>query len=149
MPRQCAGHPWHFSVTAGAHVALPRDLVAIVQIVDRVKDRRLRSGISTIGRSGNTRLMLAMKISHSRSPQKSSHMKKPPRSRYSRNCFGLCVGQVPFAHLHGIEPGPVEHVVAIVQIDRLLDGAHMEAGQPADGLRESGGRRADNPASKW
>ena len=33
-----------------------------------------------------------------------------------------------------IEPGIVVDVVAVIQIDRLLDGAHVDAGQAADGF---------------
>ena len=71
-----------------------------------------------------------------RLPWKSSAMKKPPRSRYSRIILALLGGQAPFAHLHGIEPGPVVHLVAVFEIDRLLDRADVDPRQTADGLRE-------------
>src|SRR6185503_20375468 len=41
-------------------------------------------GSSTIGRSGNTRCIDSTKIAHCCVPWKSSTMKNPPRSKYSR-----------------------------------------------------------------
>ena len=37
------------------------------------------------------------------------------------------------SHLDGIHPGPVV-LVAFIEIDGLLDGANVDARQPADGL---------------
>src|ERR1022692_1828611 len=89
---------------------------------------------STTWRSGKTFLMLSMKISHSLGPQKSSAMKKPPQQEFAEG-FGLGIGQLPMAGLHGIEPGPVGGA-AFVQIDGLFDGADVEARQAAEGLHE-------------
>ena len=44
----------------------------------------------------------------------------------------LCVVPLPVSDLDGIEPGPVV-VVAILDIDRLLDGADVDAGEAAHG----------------
>ena len=63
-------------------------------------------------------------------------MKKPPRSRYSRMILACSCGQPPFADLHGVEPRPVVDVVAVVQIHRLLGGAHVDARQTPHGLGE-------------
>ena len=41
--------------------------------------------------------------------------------------LGLRVGEAPFADLDGVEPGPVV-VVAVVEVDGLLDGAHVRCG---------------------
>src|SRR5271155_5119821 len=45
---------------------------------------------------------------------------------------GLRIGDAPFAYLHGVEPGPVEHFIAIVEVDDLLDGAYMHTRQAAN-----------------
>src|SRR6185369_6108526 len=47
----------------------------------------------------------------------------------------LGVGQVPVAHLHSVEPGPVV-LEAFVEIDRFLHAARMQPGQSPDGDRE-------------
>ena len=62
--------------------------------------------------------------------------------------FGLAFGQPPFAHLDGVEPGPVVNVVAVFQIDGLLDGPDLQARQAPDGFAKNDDRRADNPASR-
>ena len=82
-------------------------------------------------------------------PQKSSSIRKPPRSRYSRSFCDLAVGQLPVAHLAGAQPGPVVDVVAIVEIDGLFDGAHRDARQAAQRRAQDAGRRADSPGSSW
>ncbi len=50
--------------------------------------------------------------------------------------FGLLFGEAPFAHLNGVEPRPVVNLVAVVQVHRLLDRAHVNAGQAPQRLRE-------------
>ena len=48
--------------------------------------------------------------------------------------FGdLRVRQFPVPDFDGVQPRVVEHVVVIVQIDRLLHGARVNARQPVDG----------------
>jgi hypothetical protein len=46
----------------------------------------------------------------------------------------LFVGEGPVADLDSVEPGPIV-LVAIVEIDGLLDGADVDAREAADGLR--------------
>src|SRR5207244_642278 len=45
----------------------------------------------------------------------------------------LCVGQLPVAHLDGIEPRIIEHVVVIVQVNRLFDTPGVNPSEAAYG----------------
>ena len=45
----------------------------------------------------------------------------------------LFFGEAPLADLNGVEPGPVVYFVAVVEVDGLLDGAGVDAGEAADG----------------
>ena len=80
--------------------------------------------------------MLSWKRVPFRSPQKSSTHEKAAAQQVFAQLHGLGVGELPVAHLHRIQPGPVVDVVAIVEIDGLLDGACLDARETADGLRE-------------
>ena len=120
----------------GARAHCAGDLVAVVQIVDGVEDRVGIVDIDDRPVGEDTAACFPRSGPILRVPQKSSSMRKPPRSRYSRKLLGLRVGQLPVAHLAGVEPGPVVDVVAVVQVDGLLDGAGVEARQPAEGLGE-------------
>ena len=62
-------------------IARARHLVAIAQIIDGMKDGIVVGHIHDGRDREITRFMLAMKTSQPSSPQKSSAMKKPPRSR--------------------------------------------------------------------
>ena len=93
------------------------------------------SGRSTIWRSGKTRRMPSRKISHSCVPWKSSHMKKPPRRRYSRKAATCLSVSAQWPTSTRVEPGPVE-LVALVEVDGLLDGADVDAREAADGLHD-------------
>ena len=60
----------------------------------------------------------------------------------------LCVRQIPVADLDGVQPWPIEDIVAVVEIDGLLDRARVDRGQPADHLGHVpvGARVVDRPA---
>ena len=50
--------------------------------------------------------------------------------------LGFLLGEAPFAHLHGVDPRPVERLVAVFHHDGLLHGAHLNARQTPHGLRK-------------
>ena len=62
-------------------------------------------------------------------------MRKPPRVQELAQVLGLLVGQVPVAHLDGIQKGPVVGLV-VVEVDGLLDAARVDAGEAPHGLRK-------------
>src|ERR1017187_10209968 len=45
----------------------------------------------------------------------------------------LGVGELPVAHLDGVQPGVIEHVIVFQEIDGLFDAARVNAGEAADG----------------
>ena len=135
------------TLVARPEVRHARHLIAIVQSRKRCERSDRRPGCPRSARSGKTIFMRFSNISHSRAPWKSSAMKKPPRSRYSRSALRLLVGEPPLAHLHRVEPGPIV-LVAFVQIDGLLHGPHMDAGESLAPPARNAGRRADNPGSR-
>src|SRR5438477_11397094 len=49
---------------------------------------------------------------------------------------GLLVGQGPVADFDAIEERISEDFIAIVEIDGLLNGAHVNSSEPAQGFRE-------------
>ena len=50
--------------------------------------------------------------------------------------LSLVIGDAPLAHLHCIEPRPVERFVRIFDVHHLLDRANLHAREPSQGLRE-------------
>src|SRR5579875_1322024 len=88
-----------------------------------------------MGRSGKTRFMLFSKIAQSFVPQKSSHIKKPPRSRVAQLlCLRIC--QIPLSHKDGIQPRPVVDIISIVQVYGLFNRSRIDACQAPYSLHE-------------
>src|ERR1700730_18267557 len=61
------------------------------------------------------------------------HETPPPQQVIAKH-FRLVSGQAPFTHLDGVEPGPVVDLISILEIHRLFDRAHLNAGQPSERL---------------
>jgi hypothetical protein len=59
----------------------------------------------------------------------------PWKQQVFAHLLGLGVGEAPFANLDGVEPGPIVGI-AFVEVDGLLHGAHLDAGQAAESLGE-------------
>ena len=121
-------------VHAGMDGPLSRDLVALVQIVDRMEDGIRIRNLNDRPIRENT-LDALREDFPVRVPQKSSHIRKPPRSKYSRRA-SPGVGQIPFTYEDGIEPRIVINIVAVVQVDRLFNGTNLKAKQSPDGQQE-------------
>ena len=91
------------------------------------------SAISTMGRSGNTFFMLAVKVSpFDVAMEIVAHEKAAAEQEFAQG-GGLRIGQVPVADFDAVEPGPVVNV-AVVQVDGLFGRAGVEAREAADGL---------------
>ena len=76
--------------------------------------------------------MLSTKIAHSLRAVEVVDHQEPAAQQVLAQLRGLLVGQVPLPDLDGIEPRPIEHVVAVLEIDGLLDGARVDDAQAAD-----------------
>ena len=72
-----------------------------------------------------------MKTAHSSSAVKIVAHEESAAIQELAHLLDLDVGELPVPHLNRIQPGIVEHVIAVVQIDRLLHRADMYARQPA------------------
>jgi hypothetical protein len=49
---------------------------------------------------------------------------------------GLRVGEIPFAGTHRVEPGPIEHVVALVEVHGLLHRTRVNPRETPHGLKK-------------
>ena len=132
---------------AAAQILRAGHLIAVVQIVDGVEDRIVFGNVDDRPVRKNP-LHAGHETSHSCVPWKSSHMKKPPRSKILAHLLRLLVRQFPVADFDRIQPGLVVDVVAVVQIHRLLHRAHVDARQPPQRLRKMAVRAGivDGPA---
>ena len=100
------------------------DLIAVVEIVEDVEDRVLLSR-STIGRSGKTRFMASQEdLPFEGAVEIVAHEEAAAEEVFAE-AFGLRVGELPVADFDAVEPGPVV-LVAVVEIDGLLDGAGVD-----------------------
>ena len=135
MPRQCGiGAVVSVGGAAGQR-PLAGNLITVVKIVDGVEN-----GVGVVdihdGAVWEHALMLSMNRFHSWVPQKSSSMRNPPRSRYSRRACSLRVGELPIAHFARVHPGLVERIVAVVEIDGLFHGTGMDPAQAPESAGE-------------
>ena len=77
--------------------------------------------------------MLLMKTAHSYGAVEIVAHEKPAAQQELAELGDLGIGELPVAHLDGIEPRIIEHVVVLVEVDGLLGGAGLDAGEAADG----------------
>ena len=135
MPRQSRRAALALLGDAGLNVARAGDLIAVSQIVDRMEDRIVVRDIDdgAVGKHAVHAFHEDLPLVFA--PEIVAH-EEAAAQKISRICLRLCVGETPLAHLHGVEPGPVVDIVAVVQIHGLLDGAHVDAGEAAHGFRE-------------
>ena len=89
-----------------------------------------------MGRSGNTIFMRAFEVGLFLGSVKIVGHEKSAAKQIIAQFFRLLLGEAPLPHLHGVEPGPVVDLIAIVQIHALLHGPRLNAGQPANRLRK-------------
>ena len=86
-------------------------------------------------RSGKTPRIARSKPAHSAVPWKSSIIRKPPRSRYSRNRAAARAGSASAPTSDGVEPGVLEHGV-VGQVDDDALRGHVDRGQAGQPLAE-------------
>ena len=90
--------------------------------------------------------MLSTKIAHSLRAVEVVDHQEAAAQQVLAQLRGLRVGQVPLTDFDGIEPRPIEDVVAVVEVDGLLDRAGVDDAQAGGPAPRCGGRRAD---SRW
>ena len=123
-----------FESLAGLHVLRAGDLVAVVQIVDGVEDGIAIGDLhdGAVGKdlfhAGDEDVPLVSAV------EIVAHEEAAAEEVLAHG-GGLGIGQIPVAHLDGVEPGPIVNV-AVIEVKRLLDGAHVNAGEPAEGRGE-------------
>jgi len=107
-------------------------LVAVVEVVNRVEDRvgigdidngAVREDLVHHGNEG-VPLVRAVKVV--------AHEEAIAQQKLAE-LGDLGIGELPVPDLDGVEPRVVENVVILIEVDRLLDGFGVNAGQAANG----------------
>ncbi len=114
---------------------LARNLITVVQVVNGVKDG-IGIGNFDHGPVGENQPHGFVEAIPLFGAPKIVQHEKAAAQQVLAEFLDLAIGQLPIPHFAGVEPGPVVNVVAIVQIDGLLDGACRYAGQAAQGEGE-------------
>src|ERR1035437_4464607 len=120
--------------SAAADVLRAGDLVAAVQVVNRVEDRVLVLEVHNLPvgehapHAGHEELPLP------RAVEIVAHEKPVAVDEFAHR-LDLRIGQSPVTHLHGIEERPIVGI-AVIQVDRLLRAAAVDTGQAPHGLGE-------------
>ena len=122
---------------AGAEVFGAGDLVAVVEIEDGVEDGVVVGDVDD-GAVGEDHLHGLFEVGLLFGAVEVVGHEEASAEEVVAEFFALGFGEAPLAYLNGVEPGPVVDFVAVVEVDRLLDGAGVDAGEAADG----GGERA-------
>src|SRR6185437_7056231 len=106
------------------------DLIAIIEIVNSVKDRVAAGNIDDLPVREDTLHAFLEDLPLHGAVEVVGH-EEAAAQQVIAQLMRLCVRDSPFAHLHGIKPGPVIYVVIVIEAYRLFNGADMNAGQAA------------------
>ena len=131
----------------GFQVQRTRHLVALIQIVDRVEDR-IRGGDIHDGAVGEHLFHAGWKdVPFDGAVEIVAHEEAAAQQVFAHGP-GLLVGQVPVAHFHAVQPGPIVDV-ARRPGPRAAPRNGRGCGSSGAGPRRCGGRCAGSPWSSW
>ena len=124
-----------FVFPAAEDVLIARNLLALLEIPERMEDRVVVGDVDDrpVGEHAphavdeDAPLDGAVKV---------VDHEKPAAQQVLAQLRRLRVREVPLADFDGIEPGPIEHVVAVVEVHGLLDGAGVDDREPPHERRD-------------
>jgi hypothetical protein len=120
---------------ASAEVFGSGDLVAVVEIEDGVKDGVVVGDVDD-GTVGEDHLHGLFEVGLLFGSVEIVCHEEAAAKEIVAEFFCLGFGEAPLAYLNGVEPRPVVDFVAVIEVDGLLDGAGVDAGEAADGSGE-------------
>ena len=107
-------------------------LVALVEIEDGVKDGVVVGDVDD-GTVGEDHLHGFFEVGDLFGAVEVVGHEEAAAEKIVAQFFALRFGEAPLAYLNGVEPGPVVDFIAIVEVDGLLDGPGIDAGEAANG----------------